>query len=463
MRKRKIPLTALQPPKIDPKFAKLFDLTGVTLHASHTKQAKRHSSIHGPLPLDSEDDDEEFDSDEDPFTRFKAEEKKRLERHKALTKQEADPEKPGEVKYLANKPLPPLNHSEDGDDEADPLKLPTLGGPAEEGKDKSKKKKKEEEENLDPKQFDMDLDIKKVKTSKDKIKQAKLATKYVIPRIGTSSLLNGSTGQGKSVLLANLMTDPRFFGDKVHPTFQHRFLISPTAEGDDVQKKLKIPKENTVTDLSEAPEIIDTIIQTQRKLVRDKGNDGAPQVAIIYDDVISDQEFCKNKHFIRSFIASRHFNITPFVLTQSYTYLPRVVRLQAKNIFFFASSLSEVELLFKEYCPPGLNRKQFFRLVADATAEPYAFLYINKSVKWKDRFRKNLDTLIDLDYYANLDTSTAKGKGGDQTLSVYASMENSGATASEGSTSHQDPTQTTHLNQNARETQGCASGGSSWR
>jgi hypothetical protein len=187
-------------------------------------------------------------------------------------------------------------------------------------------------------------------------------------------------------------------------TFTHRFLISPTAEGDDVQKALKIPSSGTFTNLKSAPYFLSIIMKSQKQKIKKKGSHKAPQILIIYDDVISDPNFMRSNEFIKSFIASRHYNLTVMLATQSWTACPRRCRIQARNIFFFAAPLSEVEKLCEEHCPPRFTKQQFFLMVAWATNEPYSFLYINKSVPMKERFRKNLSEIINLDVFRNLTT-----------------------------------------------------------
>ena len=41
-------------------------------------------------------------------------------------------------------------------------------------------------------------------------------------------------------------------------------------------------------------------------------------------------------------------------------------------------------------------RENFKKLVQHATSEPYSFLHINNQVKMKDRYRKNLDTILSI-------------------------------------------------------------------
>ena len=80
--------------------------------------------------------------------------------------------------------------------------------------------------------MDKDYEIKPVATSKDQIKHPLLAEQGVIPKLNTSTILVGKSGSGKSVLLHNLLTRSEFF-DK-YKYFDNIFIISPTAECDDI-------------------------------------------------------------------------------------------------------------------------------------------------------------------------------------------------------------------------------------
>ena len=118
------------------------------------------------------------------------------------------------------------------------------------------------------------LEVAQIETSKDKIEQPKLAAddNMYIPPLGSSVVISGKSGSGKSTLLANLMCDKRFYGPgagKPDGWFDKVFLFSPTANGDDVQKSLKIPKNHVFTDLEEVPEILSMILDTQQEKLDD--------------------------------------------------------------------------------------------------------------------------------------------------------------------------------------------------
>ena len=86
----------------------------------------------------------------------------------------------------------------------------------------------------------MDLSVKPIKTSKDKIKQPDLAIKNIIPKLGSSIIFCGRSGSGKTTLLHNLLIDKRFYGKNKY--FKHIFLFSPSAQVDDIQKELDLPE-----------------------------------------------------------------------------------------------------------------------------------------------------------------------------------------------------------------------------
>lgn len=248
-----------------------------------------------------------------------------------------------------------------------------------------------------------DLTISPIPTSKDKIEQPELAEHedMFIPPLGSSVIISGKSGCGKSTLLANLIKDSRFYGpsdEKPNGWFDKIFLFSPTANGDDVQKSLGIDKKHVFTDLDEAPELLDVILNSQqKKLDKSEGADKVDQYAIIFDDVIGDTSFMNERSFTRCFYQVRHVNCTTFICTQHFKRVPKVCRLQANFVFFFQGSASEVEIVTEEFAPPEYTKKEFASLVNDASAQKYSFLTINMKLGWDKRFRKKLDEFIVLD------------------------------------------------------------------
>jgi hypothetical protein len=261
----------------------------------------------------------------------------------------------------------------------------------------------------------VELSIAPIETSKDAIEQPDLAKHedMYIPPLGSSVIISGKSGSGKSTLLANLLLDGRFYGPSVAKPdgwFEKIFLFSPTANGDDIQKSLKIPKKYVFTDLEDAAELLDVILNSQQeKLDGANGADKVPQFAIIFDDVIGDTKFMNEKAFTRCFYQVRHVNCTTFICTQHFRRVPKVCRLQASFVFFFQGSAAEVEVITEEYAPPMYSKNEFRNLVNDASGQKHTFLTINNKVGWDKRFRRNLDEFIDLAHLTSQDTEMNTG------------------------------------------------------
>lgn len=311
-----------------------------------------------------------------------------------------------------------------------------------------------------------DLAIRPIETSKDKIEQPEL-TKHenmYIPPIGSSVIMSGKSGCGKSTLLANLLLDARFYGpseQKPKGWFDKIFLFSPTANGDDIQKSLGIDKKYVFTDLDEAAELLDMILDTQqKKLDKADGADKVPQYAIIFDDVIGNTRFMNEKAFTRCFYQVRHVNCTTFICTQHFRKVPKVCRLQANFVFFFQGSAAEVEIVTEEYAPPMYTKKEFMQLVNDATSQRYSFLTINNKVGWDKRFRRNLDEFITLAHMEQHDEHTDTPEPL-HTGKSYDTEENETYNKAIDILTHNGPTEQT-TSQCSGFTHGRAGGGFNW-
>lgn len=247
------------------------------------------------------------------------------------------------------------------------------------------------------------LDIKKLDSSKDLIEQPELAKDELklIPSRGYSIIINGASGSGKSTLLANYAKNPHFFGpspERPQGWFDKIFLFSPTADGDDIQKSLGIPKNHVCTDLDEAPEWIDAIFKAQKDKLDGGGKaHKAPQYWFIFDDVIGETKFMKDKTFMQCWYMIRHRNGTTTCCTQYYKRLPKTCRQQASFIHFFAGNQAEVEQIVDDFAPPLYTKREFRDLVTCATITQYDFLTVCMKVEWPYRFRQNLGNVLVLE------------------------------------------------------------------
>ncbi len=233
------------------------------------------------------------------------------------------------------------------------------------------------------------------KTAKDDIKHPELALKGVIPKLGSSILIVGKSGSGKSVLIHNLIKDPKFYGN----AFDKLFIVSATGETDDILDGLNVPDNHIFSDLGEGSKAIDMLQKHQSEQISKKGNGKAPQLGLILDDCIGDNDFITSAPFLRSFIASRHYNKTTFLASQHLRKVPKICRMQASMIVLFPSSQSETNTICDEYCPPGLSKQQFQCMLEDAWKEPYQFLSIHMKQPMATRYRKGLAQVYNLDSF----------------------------------------------------------------
>jgi hypothetical protein len=232
------------------------------------------------------------------------------------------------------------------------------------------------------------LEIRALPTDKSKIKQRVLMKKKIIPKHPASVIFNGSSGSGKSTLLLNLLTRKEFYKNY----FDDVYLFSPTGGSDDLFKHAKIPEKNIFIDVKISD--LSKILEKQRGVIEKKGIAKVSKTLIIYEDIQGCAKFMRSKPFLNSFIANRHYGVSTWLCGQSYTRTPRPCRIQANNIFYFRGGGSELDLITEEYCPPGMNKKEFAKLIEDTTREKHSFLHINMHDSFDKRYRKNLDTYL---------------------------------------------------------------------
>jgi hypothetical protein len=241
----------------------------------------------------------------------------------------------------------------------------------------------------------IDLSIRAIKTKKAHIKQCSAAKAGCIPKHPFRMLLTGASGSGKSTFLINLID--RLYKDVGgRKYFDDIYAIGPTVKFDDLYETLGLDDKHLIEEPT--VEFLEKIFHDQKAAIKSKGIDKAKKILIIYEDIIGHKKFMNSKEFLKSFVMSRHFNVSVMVCSQSYTKVPRPCRLQCTQIAFFPSKKSEMDLICDEYCPPKMTKKEFQEIVDHATTpvdeEDHPFLYIDMNERPKKRFRKTLKTRL---------------------------------------------------------------------
>lgn len=247
----------------------------------------------------------------------------------------------------------------------------------------------------------MPYEITALPSSKDNIRQPRAALAEVIPRCGHNAYIVGASGSGKSNLMSQLLINPEFYGTNPH-AFDRVISLSTTAVSDDIQKALleaphvPLVEEDIITDVSKMESFLTDLAASQRSIIEESGSDKAPRICLVMDDLASERQFMSSTIFKKMYISSRHYGVTVFFLSQSYTMLPRGCRIQSNWVMFFSSGRNELEKLAEELASPLLTRKQMQSLVAFATEEKYSFLTFTRTVEQRRRYRRNLSEIIDL-------------------------------------------------------------------
>jgi hypothetical protein len=240
------------------------------------------------------------------------------------------------------------------------------------------------------------LDIKPLKTEKSELPQTQAMEAEVINKFPSLTLCIGRSGSGKSNVVGNMLTKKYFLKD----FFDEIYLFSPTAKSDDLVKHLKLKEEFIIEKLDEeAITKLNKIVDDNTEKIKKNGIKATAKnskILIICDDCISEKVFIKSNILSRLATAGRHALISTIICSQSYTKVPRVIRLQCQGLIVFPSSNDEIELLCEDLCPPGISKRDFLELIKFATAERYSFLFVNHHCKdQKDKFRKKFNEIIE--------------------------------------------------------------------
>jgi GTP-binding protein EngB required for normal cell division len=260
-----------------------------------------------------------------------------------------------------------------------------------------KKEKVEDTEETEETEEKVDYSIKALETEKSKIPLRACQKNGTLPKFPCSVMFSGRSGSGKSNLLASILSRDEMLKDYYHCIV----VYSPTAgTTDDIYKNLDLPKENFIPDFGK--EDLERIIDSRKKLIKKKGIEWVAKqsrMLIILDDVISNREFLNSPTALKLFALLRHYLCSIFVLMQSYTKLPRALRLNCNCIYVFPASRSEIEVLKDEITPSSLTKKEFEQVIEYCTKDDYSFLTINNHAPSGKKIRKNLDEIINLDEY----------------------------------------------------------------
>ncbi len=185
---------------------------------------------------------------------------------------------------------------------------------------------------------------------------------------------------GKSVAVQDILYHNKQRYDEI-------YLFSNTIElqGDDVYSF--VPKGHKYNDLEN--EVIQGIMDKQTKEIEKEKKQKSlgrkykvPHICIVLDDILSSKTFLKRSNNIITtlFVNGRHYHITLFVLSQSFSGLEGIPPIYRKNsdhiMAFFLHNQYDRENMAKQYLSVE-NHQAGQKLLQEITEEPFQMIIID--------------------------------------------------------------------------------------
>ena len=215
-----------------------------------------------------------------------------------------------------------------------------------------------------------------------------------LPRFPFLMLLSSAPRSGKTVTLLNMIASSNYYNirDKDdNPYFDEIYWLSPSAEHDPQVKGVLSKMDNVhiisdPKDLANMQTILNTIINDQTKLVKEK--EPMKRICLVLDDCIG----FINEDLARICTRFRHFFLGIICSVQKYSKAPLLLRTCIGHFLTWKQNNGRereriVDELGEAFMPP----KEFEEIMKTVTDQKYQFLYLNME---KLCMYKNFDTLL---------------------------------------------------------------------
>ena len=183
----------------------------------------------------------------------------------------------------------------------------------------------------------------------------------------------GPPGSGKTVAVLNLAL--RFLKGYFH----NFFVISGSIDADPAYAMVKLNPKKRSAHYSD--DVMDRFIAQIEEQIQDSENTGTelPRSLLIVDDMGGDAAFAQNMRtsLMKKALLHRHFGLSIIFLVQSFTLLPKKLRMNLPYYMLFKMEPREVQAIAKEIAG-STGEDKFRALFARATDTPHGFLYIDR-------------------------------------------------------------------------------------
>jgi hypothetical protein len=220
----------------------------------------------------------------------------------------------------------------------------------------------------------------------------------MIPSGNRRTIFAGSTGSGKSTLIATLLTDKRFLKNWFHIIY----IFSPNVHVDKEYKYIKEKNRGKVLlfedfDIKEVEGLYDRMtedfkLSKKRKLVRGKLITPKPNRYLwLFDDFADNDKAMKSAILRKIFFQSRKYQATTWVTTQKYKRVPNDLRTNAEHIIVYSQDHDQSDAIGEEQSHGKFSKKVLSSFIN--SLPDYKFIHINK--KSKDRFNYCFESVIE--------------------------------------------------------------------
>lgn len=242
---------------------------------------------------------------------------------------------------------------------------------------------------------------KNLKLLKVKDKTDKFAIK--IPTLFDLSfrmLISGSSGQGKSNFLVNMILNEKYPYKKIFKG-EDIYIFAPDPYADYkmnlIIEQKEVPEENIFTDLDDdiLMELYDNLVEEYKDSIRE--GEAPSQKLIVIDDFGFTGKISSRNLFSavsKVYCNGRKYLVSIAVLVQKYSQASKAIRNNSSAIVVFNTNTSEMEMIERENNFLE-NKKAFFKMIRDTLKERHDLLIINYSNNYKNLYLdKNFDSLM---------------------------------------------------------------------
>lgn len=241
----------------------------------------------------------------------------------------------------------------------------------------------------------IDLSIKVYKDDRQGIYERPLMKAHIIPSFG-NMIVCGGTNAGKSQVVLNMLKRPEMMGKingKHYYDIIYLFCFSASQLLANHLKEVLEPKR-----IIKTPDaaILQKIIDTQTKMIEDKGYERSPMILIIFDDIISQPKFARSNAIATLFYQGTNAKMSTMFLTQNYMDTKRGFRTNAHYNLLFCNGMTDTELerICLEHRIKGYGKEEFKKILCQICDDEHAFLFINKRADQGERYRRNFDDIL---------------------------------------------------------------------